>query len=129
MGIHDAHSRAFWGFLSASRWIGFRMDSLMFVLVSVASILAVLFSNQGWFDVDPVIFGLALGMLIQLGSIFQWTIRQSAEVVNQMVCVERVSEYSRVESEAALKTDFDSSILSNWPESGGIEVTNLSTRY
>ena len=59
--IHDAHSRAFWGFLSASRWIGFRMDSLMFVLVSVASILAVLFSDQGnnvwiFFNFSTVVF-------------------------------------------------------------------------
>jgi hypothetical protein len=42
------------------------------------------FSTQGWFEVDPVIFGLALSMLIQLGAMFQWTIRQSAEVVNQV---------------------------------------------
>lgn len=126
--IHDAHSRAFWGFLSVSRWIGFRMDSLMFVMVSVASILAVLFSDQGWFEVDPVIFGLALGILIQLGSIFQWTIRQSAEVVNQMVAVERVSEYAHLPPEAALETNIDDN-LPDWPKTGDIRVENLAVRY
>jgi ATP-binding cassette subfamily C (CFTR/MRP) protein 4 len=69
---HDMHSRAFWSFLASSRWLGFRMDCIMFLNCSVASFLAVLVSERDWFKVDPVIFGLALSMLIQLGSIFQW---------------------------------------------------------
>ena len=81
---HDAHCRAYFGFVASSRWVGFRMDTLMFITVGTSSILAALFSERGWFNVDPVIFGLALSMLMQLGSIFQWTIRQSAEVVNQV---------------------------------------------
>lgn len=125
---HDAHSRSFWGFLSSSRWVGFRMDSIMYLFTSTACFISVLFSERGWFDVDPVIFGLALSMLIQLGSIFQWTIRQSAEVVNQMVCVERVFEYSKLEPEAALMTEYDK-MNQNWPSSGSLEVKELSVRY
>ena len=69
-------------------------------------------------------------MLIQLGSIFQWTVRQSAEVVNQMVCVERVSEYSNLPPEAPLHSDVDTSHeTSHWPQTGSIEVKNLSVRY
>jgi len=126
---HDAHSRAFWSFLASSRWVGFRMDSLMTVNCSVASFLAVLFSRKEWFGgVDPVIFGLALSMLLQLGSIFQWAIRQSAEAVNQMVCVERVSEYSKLEPEAPWSTDTDIS-KEQWPNNGDVEVKDLLIRY
>ena len=39
----------------------------------------------GWFSVDPTVLGLALTMLVQLSGVFQWCVRQSAEVVNQMV--------------------------------------------
>jgi ATP-binding cassette subfamily C (CFTR/MRP) protein 4 len=127
---HDTHSRAFWSFLASSRWLGFRMDFLMYVNCSASCFLAVLFNVEGWFEVDPVIFGLALSLLIQLGSIFQWTIRQSAEIVNQMVCVERVTEYSKVEPEAALITGRDADAdLASWPVNGSIEVTDLSVRY
>lgn len=56
------------------------------------------------------------------------TIRQSAEVVNQMVCVERVSEYSQLEAEADLQTESDEDIPF-WPVSGTISVQNLSIRY
>lgn len=125
---HDKHSRSFWSFLASSRWLGFRMDFLMFVNCSVASFLAVLLSEREWFNIDPVIFGLALSMLIQLGSIFQWTIRQSAEVVNQMVCVERVSEYSNLEPEGDLEKDTDKN-FDSWPSSGLVQIQDLSLRY
>ena len=45
-----------------------------------------------------------------------------------MVCVERVSEYSKLTPEAPLKTDMDKT-LSEWPRSGSIQANNLSTRY
>ena len=44
---HDTHSRAFWSFLASSRWLGFRMDFLMYVNCSVSCFLAVLFSVEG----------------------------------------------------------------------------------
>jgi ABC-type multidrug transport system fused ATPase/permease subunit len=46
----------------------------------------------------------------------------------QMICVERVSEYSKVESEADLSKVSDQKLV-NWPKSGDIEVNNLSIRY
>ena len=125
---HNTHTRAFFAFLASSRWLGFRMDSIMFIITASASFLAVLFSERDWFALDPVIFGLALSMLVQLGALFQWTVRISAEVVNQMVAVERASEYSTLPPEAPLSTDADIA-ASNWPQTGSIKVSNLSTRY
>lgn len=63
---HDAHTRAFFAFIAASRWVGFRMDCIMFLFLSLVVYLAVLFQQQGWFDVDPAILGLSLSMLLQL---------------------------------------------------------------
>ena len=67
-------------------------------------------------------------MLVQLGALFQWTVRISAEVVNQMVAVERTSEYSKLPSEAQLLTETDMTVA-NWPQSGSIKVNNLTIRY
>ena len=44
---HDAHSRAFFAFLSSSRWVGFRMDSMMFILTSCSCVAAALVVQQG----------------------------------------------------------------------------------
>jgi ATP-binding cassette subfamily C (CFTR/MRP) protein 4 len=127
---HDAHSRAFFAFIASSRWVGFRMDSLMFVFLSLASFLSVLVSNQGWFNVDPAILGLALSMLLQLAGLFQWAIRQSAEVVNLMVSVERVLGFGALSPEAPLELNGDAALLDEgWPKEGSIDFHDLSVRY
>ena len=104
---HDTHTRCFFSFIAASRWVGFRMDSLVFLFLAAVSFLSVTFNTQGWFSVDPAILGLSLSMLLQLTGLFQWCIRQSAEVVNQMVSVERVLDFGKVEPEAPLELEGD----------------------
>jgi ATP-binding cassette subfamily C (CFTR/MRP) protein 4 len=104
------------------------MDALMFIFLTVASFVAVAVHQQAWIDIDPAILGLAISMLIQLAGLFQWCIRQSAEVVNLMVAVERVLGYRDLASEAALDNSFDNG-LNNWPETGEINVQDLSVRY
>ena len=127
---HDAHTRAFFGFIGASRWVGFRMDSLMFFFLSLVCFLSVLFDRKKWFSVDPAILGLSISMLLQLAGIFQWCIRQSAEVVNQMVSVERVLDFGKLEPEAPLTLDEDKSVVpKGWPKTGAVSVRNLSVRY
>jgi len=84
--------------------------------------------DLGWFNIDPSVLGLALALLVQSIYVFGWVIRQSAEVVNHMVAVERIGEYSELPSEAALVNDFDKSV-SDWPSTGDIDVKSLSVRY
>lgn len=49
--------------------------------------------------------GLAISSAMMLSGMFQWGVRQSAEVENQMTSVERVMEYSRLEPEAPLESE------------------------
>jgi hypothetical protein len=51
---HDAHTRAFFSFIACSQWVGFWMDSLMFLLTSQVSFLSVLFQQQSWFEIELV---------------------------------------------------------------------------
>jgi ATP-binding cassette subfamily C (CFTR/MRP) protein 4 len=56
-------------------------------------------------------------------------VRQSAEVTNQMVSVERVWEFGHsIPQEAPLFTDFDKE-QNNWPKEPSVAVNNVSTRY
>jgi len=129
--VQDDHTRASFAFVASSRWVGFRMDALMVLFSSVATYLAVLFDQQGWFGVDPAVLGLSLTMLMQLAGLFQWCIRQSAEVVNLMVGVERVLGFGDLPSEAAFVKDVpDKALLKqNWPHEGSLEVKGFSCRY
>ena len=151
--VHDGHTRAFFAFMSASRWVGFRMDSIVvmfligtscpyenlfmpvpppdtFFFDAVVNYLAVWVEREGWFSVDPAILGLSISMIIYLAGIFQWCIRQSAEVVNHMVSIERVLAFGRLEPEAPLEQPGDAKLLTkNWPNAGAIEYDNLVVRY
>lgn len=127
---HDAHTRAFFGFIAASRWVGFRMDSIMFLFLATVCVLSVLFHHQGWFDVDPAILGLSLSMILQLAGMFQWCIRQSAEVVNQMVSIERVLAFGELEPEAPLALESDTSVVDKaWPSRGELSFDQVTVRY
>eukprot|EP00934_Nitzschia_sp_Nitz4_P006161 Nitzschia sp. Nitz4//scaffold366_size23882//2073//6107//NITZ4_008438-RA/size23882-processed-gene-0.30-mRNA-1//-1//CDS//3329549299//6151//frame0 len=127
--VHDAHTRAFFSFIASSRWVGFRMDSIMFLLMSFVSFMSVIFQQQGWFSIDPSILGLSISMLVQLAGIFQWCIRQSAEVVNLMVSVERVLGFGKLEPEAPLEVEDDKVLDPEWPQFGKIAVDDLAVRY
>ena len=48
--------------------------------------------------------GLAVSSAMMLTNSFQWGVNQSTEVENQMVSVERVIEYSKLQPEAALES-------------------------
>jgi len=97
-------------------------------LLTMVSFLSVFATYGEWFEINPSLLGLALLMVIQLGSLFQWCVRQSAEVVTQMVSVERVLEFSSLESEAALITEDDKK-HELWPEEGNIDIESLTVRY
>ena len=56
------------------------------------------------------------------------TVRQSAEVVNQMVSVERVAAYGDLPSEAPIEMEMDSE-HPNWPRDATISLENVTARY
>ena len=55
--------------------------------------------------------GLVITSSISLLGQFQWGIRQSAEVENQMTSVERVVEYGKLSSEAPLESSKGNKII------------------
>jgi ATP-binding cassette subfamily C (CFTR/MRP) protein 4 len=126
--VQNDHTRAFWSFIAASRWLGFRLDLIVWVMLTLVSFLSVFATYGRWFEINPSLLGLALLLVIQLGALFQWCVRQSAEVVTQMVSVERVVDFSSLDSEAALITDEDKKHAS-WPHQGNIEIDSLTVRY
>jgi ATP-binding cassette subfamily C (CFTR/MRP) protein 4 len=129
--VHDAHTRAFFAFVASSRWFATQMELLAFTLMAVFGFSSVLFHQQGWFgEIDPAVLGVALTMLLQMtGTNFPWIVRQSAEVTNQIISIERILEYGSLPQEADLKLDSDDGDNINWPKDTSIVVNNLATRY
>lgn len=88
----DTHSSAWYLFIASSRAFGFWLD-----LFCVIYIILVTYSFLLLKDIAGGVLGgnvgLAITQSIGLTGMFQWGMRQSTELENQMTSVERVLEY------------------------------------
>lgn len=60
---------------------------------------------------------------------FQWGMRQSTELENQMTSVERVVEYSSIDHEPELESLPDKKPPASWPEYGKVEFRHVFLKY
>ncbi|KAK3702318.1 hypothetical protein RRG08_008706 [Elysia crispata] len=121
----DLHTEAWFLFLSTSRWLGIRMDILSVVFIACVVYLSVLTSDS----MDAGYVGLSAVYTIHLMGLFQWTVRQSVELENQMIAVERVLQYTRLPIEAALESKPGQGPPDTWPSSGSIRANRVSLQY
>lgn len=71
--------------------------------------------------------GLIVTQYLSLTGVLQWGMRQWSELENHMTSVERVLEYTKVETEPVRKQI--SVLPKSWPEFGKIIFQNVSMRY
>ncbi|CAF1189317.1 unnamed protein product [Rotaria sordida] len=120
----NANTRAFFIFTCSGRWFGFRLDLMTCCLTFLTAILCVALRKS----MDPSSVALALSYCINLTTLFQWGVRQSAETENFMTSAERIDEYSHIPSEAGFYKE-ESEPPVNWPFEGRIQFENYKLRY
>ncbi|KAI4581553.1 hypothetical protein MJG53_009996 [Ovis ammon polii x Ovis aries] len=76
---------------------------------------------------DLGLVGLVLSLTFTLTGIFQWCVRQSAEVENMMISVERGIEYTDLEKEAPWELEYRPPPI--WPPNGRIYFFSVNLRY
>ncbi|XP_027391369.1 multidrug resistance-associated protein 4-like isoform X1 [Bos indicus x Bos taurus] len=91
----DLHSDAWFLLLTTSRWLAVYLDVICAIFVTVVAFGALILVET--LDLGQV--GLALSLTITLTGMFQWCVKQSAEVENMMISVERVIEYTNLKKE------------------------------
>uniref|UniRef100_A0A671PXA5 Cystic fibrosis transmembrane conductance regulator n=1 Tax=Sinocyclocheilus anshuiensis TaxID=1608454 RepID=A0A671PXA5_9TELE len=114
----DLHSEAWFLFLTTSRWFAVRLDGMCSVFVTITAFGCLLLKDN---------VGLALSYAVTLMGMFQWGVRQSAEVENMMTSVERVVEYTELESEAPWETP--KRPPPDWPNWGLITFDRVNFSY
>lgn len=119
----NLHSEAFFLFLTTSRWFAVRLDGMCSVFVTITTFGCLLLRDQ----LDAGSVGLALSYAVTLMGMFQWGVRQSAEVENMMTSVERVVEYTELESEAPWETQ--KRPPPDWPSNGLVTFDRVSFSY
>ncbi|XP_068446641.1 ATP-binding cassette sub-family C member 4-like isoform X2 [Clinocottus analis] len=119
----DLHSAAWFLYLTTSRWFALRLDGMCSIFVTITTFGCLLLRNQ----LDAGSVGLALTYSVTLMGMFQWGVRQSAEVENMMTSVERVVEYTELESEAPWETQ--KRPPPDWPNKGQVTFDRVSFSY
>ncbi|KAM6934339.1 ATP-binding cassette sub-family C member 4-like [Xenentodon cancila] len=119
----DLHSEAWFLFLTTSRWFAVRLDGICSIFVTITA-FGCLYLRDG---LEPGAVGLALSYAVTLTGMFQWGVRQSAEIENMMTSVERVVEYAELESEAPW--EMDKQPPADWPQTGSIIFDRVNFSY
>ena len=126
---HDANARAYFAFVALGRWLGFRLDAICATVLIFGVFGAALAGhyNIGANSTNAGLLGASLVYLIRLAGLFQWTVRQTAEMENVMVSVERLLQYTRIDSEAALTSSDPPP--ADWPTRGHLVLSGVTLRY
>ncbi|KAJ3191281.1 Multidrug resistance-associated protein 4 [Irineochytrium annulatum] len=125
--IQNENTRVYFCFLSAARWLGLRLDVMSAMFLTLIAYVSVAAKGVSALGLNPGSVGLLLSYGLSLVGLFQWAVRQSAEVENLMVSVERILEYTKLEPEAPEHTD--TVPPENWPTSGEVIMKSMSLTY
>jgi ATP-binding cassette subfamily C (CFTR/MRP) protein 1 len=119
----DQMDSAYFITFANQRWVSTRLDAIGNVMVFVVGILVV----TDRFNVNPSIAGLVLSYVLAIVQMIQFTIRQLAEVENNMNATERIHYYgTELAEEAPLK---DKDVPPAWPQAGAITFSKVEMRY
>merc|ERR1711871_60480 len=126
--------RGYFAFIAVARWFAVRLDLICSAFTTFFLVVSLIYHGVhrqlGLQPVDPGLMGLTLTCVIRLCDMFQWAVRQSAEVENFMVSTERIQQYCHLPSEApAYVEGVDDKIDPEWPHKGEIALTGLSITY
>ncbi|KAJ3224277.1 Multidrug resistance-associated protein 4 [Clydaea vesicula] len=123
--LQNENTKCMMAFFSSSRWLGIRLDWVVAGFVLAITMLSIIMRHFN--SISAASIGLVLSYTFSMLGTLQWAVRQSAEVENQMIAVERILEYTNLPSEAKEITDLRPP--PDWPHEGCVSVNNLSLEY
>eukprot|EP00960_Hanusia_phi_P075463 768429-Hanusia_phi.AAC.15 len=121
---NDAYTRAYANSNTANRWLGVRLEFLGNMSVFFSALLAVLQSAQD--RTSAGLIGLSITYALEVTHALNWFIRGFSQLETNLVSVERIEEYSVLETEAINEDD---SPPPAWPSSGAVKFENVEMRY
>ncbi|XP_052505903.1 ATP-binding cassette sub-family C member 4-like [Budorcas taxicolor] len=119
----DLHSEACFLLLTMSQQLAMYLDVICAIFVTIVAFAALILADI----LNPGEVGLALSLIVTLTGMFQWCIRQSTEVENMMISVERGIEYIDLEKEAPWELEYRPP--PSWPHEGRIYFTYVNVKY
>lgn len=126
----DRQQHAYFLVCAAQSWLAVRLELVGTLIITFACLCAVV--EQVYFGADPVfagLAGLAISYSMSVTQSLNWSVRTASDMEANMVAVERVQEYTELESEGDRHTRIDDSLPQGWPRHGEIEMKGAKLRY
>ncbi|XP_038618795.1 multidrug resistance-associated protein 6 isoform X2 [Tachyglossus aculeatus] len=123
-GHVDENQRVSFPRLVADRWLATNLELLGNGIVLSAAVFAVISRAH----LSPGIVAFSVTTSLQVTEILHWVVRSWTSLENNIVSVERVTEYSKTPKEAPW-TVASSPLPKTWPDEGRIEFQNYGLRY
>ncbi|KAJ3318494.1 hypothetical protein HDV06_000427 [Boothiomyces sp. JEL0866] len=123
----DVNQKSMYIIYAANRWLGIRLELIGALVVLLSGVLGV-YGVAITHSVTSSVLGLMLVYSISVTQSLNWMVRNSCEVENNIVAVERIKEYTDMPSEAPHEIP-ETDPGQDWPCEGRITFKNYSTKY
>ena len=126
----DSQQHAYFLTVTAQSWLGVRLELIGTCIVFAACLAAV--AEHDAMSGDETFAGLAglsISYALSATQSLNWTVRVGSDFEAHMVSVERLDQYSTLQSEAPITTELDSTLPAAWPSKGVIEFQGVRLRY
>ncbi|KAK4740720.1 hypothetical protein SAY87_024308 [Trapa incisa] len=125
LALIDDYSRVAFHNYGTMEWLCLRINILFNFLFFVVLVILVNLPSSA---IDPSLAGLVATYGLNLNVLQAWVIWNLCNVENKMISVERILQFSNIESEAPLVIE-DCRPSPEWPSSGHIEFVDLHVKY
>lgn len=122
MGI-DTNQKCVSSWITSNRWLAFRLELVGNLVVFSSALMMVIYRDTLSGDV----VGFVLSNALNITQTLNWLVRMTSETETNIVAVERITEYIKVENEAPWVTD--KRPPAGWPHKGEIQFSNYQVRY
>ncbi|CAL1532770.1 unnamed protein product [Lymnaea stagnalis] len=109
---------------TCNRWLGNRTELVGNLIVLTATLIAVSSTDS----ISAGIMGLSISYALQITESLNWMVRLTSDMETQVVSLERIVEYTEIETEAAWDNFMYRSPM-GWPQDGHVKIEDLSVCY
>ncbi|KAI9348731.1 P-loop containing nucleoside triphosphate hydrolase protein [Zopfochytrium polystomum] len=121
--LQDVNQSGMLTMLASNKWLQVRIEFLGAVISGGAALFAVIERS----NLSPGMAGLSLSYAFQVVNYLYTMMRVYGDIENSSTSLERLVEYSNLESEGSQETSFP--LPPTWPDNGAIAFTDYSLRY
>lgn len=123
----DANAIANYASKSTNRWLSTRLQFIGSLVTLSTAILAVIYRG----NIPAALVALVMSYAIRVTASLNFIVRKSVEIESDVVCCERIFEYTRLPAEPSLEPEYQTPlpVPPSWPEKGEIVFQNYTAKY